>query len=105
MNTSNLEPEQLLGLDETIELLVEAAILVRAKNWDHAEAKVYEARQKVNLVRVAQLVIDLSYFVWLQGTDASLPSNPSTSCMDITLCCQCFPDTINGVILTLWQPY
>jgi hypothetical protein len=55
VNIANLHQEQLLVLDETVELLDEAAILVRAKNWEQAEAKVYEARQKVNLMRGAPL--------------------------------------------------
>jgi len=55
VNISNLEHEQLLALDETVELLNEAAILVRAGNWEQAEAKVYEARQKVYEIRGAPL--------------------------------------------------
>jgi hypothetical protein len=55
VNISNLEHEQLLALDGTVELLDDAAILIRARNWEQAEAKVYEARQKVNEMRGASL--------------------------------------------------
>jgi hypothetical protein len=54
VNIGNLQQEQLQALDEIVELLDEAAILIRAGNAEDAETKVYEARQKANLIRGAQ---------------------------------------------------
>jgi hypothetical protein len=53
VNIGNLREEQLVALDELVNLLDEAAILIRADKLDEANLKIQEARKRANRIRAA----------------------------------------------------
>jgi hypothetical protein len=48
----DLRPKQLEALDDLVELLDEAAVLIRAGKLKEARAKISKAQQKADLIRV-----------------------------------------------------
>ena len=52
MELKNLSPELLEALDKAVELLDEAAILIRAGHALEADQKIQEARHAVHVIRI-----------------------------------------------------